>query len=96
MRNYLVRHKYFPFDLTPACGYSVDSQIELYQEIQNNFTNDGKTQMVVVMNKKDLASTNEIEYLKRKLQTKNNEFFLTNAMTGENLDKLIAYLKDKY
>lgn len=84
------------FDPTPACDYSVDSQVELFQEIQNNFTKDGKIQMIIVINKKDLASFNEVEYLKKKLQITDEAFFLTDALTGENLDRLTTYLKGKY
>ena len=86
----------FILDPTPSCGYSVDSQIELYQEIKNNFSKEGKIEIIIVMNKMDLASSNEIEYLKKNLLLKNGEFFLTNALTGENLDKLVAYLKTRY
>ena len=86
----------FILDPTPSCGYSVDSQIELYQEIKNNFSKEGKIEIIIVMNKMDLASSNEIEYLKKNLLLKNGEFFLTNALTGENLDKLVTYLKTRY
>jgi len=86
----------FIFDPTPACGYSVDSQLELYQEIKRNFSKDGKIQIVIVINKKDLASSKEVEYLKEKLLLKNGGYFLTNALTGENLDKLTTYLKTRY
>jgi len=86
----------FIFDPTPACGYSVDSQLELYQEIKRNFSKEGKIQIVIVINKKDLASSKEVEYLKEKLLLKNGGYFLTNALTGENLDKLTTYLKTRY
>ena len=86
----------FIFDPTPACGYDVDSQIELYKEIKDNFTNDGKIEVIIVFNKKDLASSSEINYLKEKLNLKEDDFFLTNALTGENLDLIISYLKNRY
>jgi len=86
----------FVFDPTPACGYSIDSQIELYNEIKLNFTKEGKIEIIIVFNKKDLASFSEIEYLKNKLNLKDEVFFLTNALTGENLDKISSYLKERY
>ncbi|MHA1670109.1 MAG: NOG1 family protein [Promethearchaeota archaeon] len=86
----------FVFDPTPACGYSIDSQIELYNEIKDNFTRDGKIDMLIIMNKEDLASPTEINYLKEKLELNEGEFFITNALTGDNLNKVINYLKQKY
>jgi len=87
---------FFVFDPTPACGYSTDSQIELFYEIKNNFTKEGKIQVSVVFNKMDLASKPEIDYIKSKLQLSDEEYFLTNALTGENIDHLILYLKNRY
>ena len=86
----------FIFDPTPACGYSVDSQIELFNEIKQNFTKNGKIEVIMVFNKKDLASSSEINYLKEKLNLKEGDYFLTNALTGENLDLIISYLKNRY
>lgn len=86
----------FVFDPTPACGYSIDSQIDLYNEIKDNFTQDGKINMLIIMNKKDLASPTEINYLRDKLNLNEGDYFMTNALTGDNLDTLINYLKQKY
>ena len=86
----------FIFDPTPACGYSVDSQIELFNEILQNFTKDGKIEVIMVFNKKDLASSSEINYLKEKLNLKEDDYFLTNALTGENLNLIISYLRNRY
>ena len=86
----------FIFDPTPACGYSIDSQIELYNEIRQNFTKDGEIELKIIFNKMDLSSSSEIEYLKNKLNLKDEGFFLTNALTGENLDKISSYLKERY
>jgi nucleolar GTP-binding protein len=86
----------YVFDPTPACGYSVDSQLELFQEIKNNFTHDSKAQMIIVINKMDLASFNEIKYIESKLNITDKEYFLTNALTGENLELLVSHLRDKY
>ncbi|MFX0176797.1 MAG: GTPase, partial [Candidatus Hodarchaeota archaeon] len=86
----------FVFDPTPACGYSVDSQIELFNEVKENFSKEGKIEIIIVLNKKDLASSSEIDYLKNKLDLKQGEYYLTNALTGENLDQIISLLKVIY
>ena len=86
----------FVFDPTPACGYSIDSQVELYYEIKSNFTKDGKINLFIIINKMDLASSSEIEYLKKQLQIQEEDYFLTNALTGENLDQLISYFNNRY
>ena len=84
------------FDPTPACGYNIDSQIELYKEVKQNFAKDGKIEIVIVFNKKDLASLSEIEYLEERLNLQEDDYFLTNALSGENLDKISSYLKERY
>lgn len=86
----------FVFDPTPACGYDVESQIELFNEIKANFSKDGRVEILIVLNKMDLAKDSEIEYLKDRLTLKDNEFYLTNALSGENLDKIIDDLKERY
>ncbi len=86
----------FIFDPTPSSGYSVDSQIDLYKEIKDSFAKDRNIDMVVVFNKMDLARKNEIEDLRTRLNLKESEIFLTNALTGENLSKLTEYLEKRY
>jgi len=86
----------FIFDPTPASGYTVDSQINLFNEIKENFTKEGKIEMIVIFNKMDISSPSEIDYLKRKLNLTDENFYLTNALTGENLDRIIDYLKNRY
>ncbi|MFX1501631.1 MAG: NOG1 family protein [Promethearchaeota archaeon] len=86
----------FVFDPTPASGYSVESQIELFNEIKNNFSKDGQIEIIIIFNKMDLAKDSEIQFLRDKLTLKDNEFYLTNSLTGENLDKLIIALKLRY
>ena len=86
----------FVFDPTPASGYTVDSQIELFNEVKQNFSKEGQIEMVIVFNKKDLAKDSEIEYLKNKLNLTQNDIILTNALTGENLDRISSFLKKQY
>ncbi|MFW9879585.1 MAG: GTPase, partial [Candidatus Thorarchaeota archaeon] len=86
----------FIFDPTPACGYDITSQIELFHEIKQKFSKEGKIEIIIIFNKIDLAKDSEILYLKEKLNLKDDQFYLTNALSGENLDKLINVLKDRY
>jgi nucleolar GTP-binding protein len=86
----------FVFDPTPSCGYKVDSQLELYYEIHDQFTKQGEIPITIILNKKDLASQLEIEYIKERLNLRETDYFLTNAITGENLDKVIEFLKMHY
>ncbi|KKN58964.1 hypothetical protein LCGC14_0546950 [marine sediment metagenome] len=86
----------FVFDPTPASGYSIESQIELFKEIKLNFSKEGQIEFIVVFNKMDLAKDSEINYLKEKLKLTDNDFYLTNAITGQNLDKLIESIKNRY
>jgi nucleolar GTP-binding protein len=86
----------FIFDPTPACGYNVESQIDLYNEIRNNFSKEGQIEIIIIFNKMDLAKDSEIQYLREKLNLKENEFYLTNALTGESLDKIISELKERF
>ncbi len=46
----------FVFDPTETCGYTLDSQIELYAEIKENFKN-----VVPVLNKMDMAEESVIK-----------------------------------
>jgi nucleolar GTP-binding protein len=86
----------FVFDPTPSCGYRVDSQLELYHEIHDQFTKQGEIPITIILNKKDLASQPEIEYIKKRLTLHETDYFLTNAITGENLDKVIEFLEMHY
>jgi len=86
----------FIFDPTPASGYTIDSQIELFKEIKDNFTEDGDIEIIIVFNKSDLASQNEINHLRKLLNLNEGEYFLTNALSGENLDLLEHYIFNRY
>jgi nucleolar GTP-binding protein len=86
----------FIFDPTPASGYTVDSQIELFHEIKESFSKDKKVDIIIVFNKMDLAKSKELDYLKQKLDLGSGKYFLTNALTGVNLDQLEGHLKERY
>ncbi len=87
---------FFVFDPTPACGYSIDSQLDLFLEVKNNFTKEGEIQMVIIFNKMDLASSEEIKYLRDILNITEKDYFLTNALSGENLELLKEFLTNRY
>jgi nucleolar GTP-binding protein len=86
----------FMFDPTPACGYSIDSQLDLFYEVKNNFTKEGEIQIVIIFNKMDLASSEEIRYLRDKLNITEKDYFLINALSGENLELLRDFLTKRY
>jgi nucleolar GTP-binding protein len=86
----------FIFDPTPACGYSIDSQLDLFYEIKNNFTKEGEIQIVTIFNKMDLASPEEIKFISDKLDLNENQYFLTNALSGENLELLKEFITKRY
>ncbi|MFW9820745.1 MAG: GTP-binding protein, partial [Candidatus Thorarchaeota archaeon] len=86
----------FIFDPTPASGYDIESQVDLYNEIRNNFSKERQIDMLVIFNKMDLAKDSEIQYLKNKLNLNQKDVYLTNAITGENLDIIISIIKQKF
>jgi nucleolar GTP-binding protein len=86
----------FIFDPTPACGYDVESQVELYEEIRLNFSKERQIEIMVIFNKMDLAKDSEIEFLRNKLNLDQKDIYLTNAFTGENLDTITNILKEKF
>jgi len=86
----------FVFDPTPSCGYSIDSQLDLYHEIKNNFTKEGKIQIVIVFNKMDLASAEEIKNLRKRINMEEKDYFLINALSGENIDLLKEFITKRY
>jgi nucleolar GTP-binding protein len=86
----------FIFDPSLASGYTVESQIKLFKEIKVNFSKEGKIGIIIVFNKMDIASESEIKNLKDELKLKEDEYFLTNALSGDNLIKIIDYLKSRY
>jgi nucleolar GTP-binding protein len=81
----------FIFDPTVTSGYSVDHQISLFHEILTEFIEKVSVPYILVFNKKDLASQEEVAYLKSKLPIDEDlkQFISTNAKDGDNMDELI-------
>ena len=44
----------------------------------------------------NLAKTSEIDYLRNKLNLGEDQFIITNALTEENLDRIISNIKSRY
>jgi nucleolar GTP-binding protein len=86
----------FVFDPTPACGYNINAQINLFNEIRKKFVQKEEIAYIIVFNKMDLASKSEIKYLKERLGLEGEKYILTNALTGENLDHIISNLRDRF
>ena len=86
----------FIFDPTPACGYNIESQINLFNEVNRDFIKNKDIQIKIIFNKMDLASQQEIEYLQNTLGLNKEDYILTNALTGENIELILSYLRNKY
>ena len=86
----------FIFDPTPSCGYSVQSQVELFNEIRKNFTRNNTVEMLIVFNKIDLAKELEINSLLKLLNLSVDDVILINALTGENLESIISFFESRY
>lgn len=84
----------FVFDPTPASGYDITSQLNLYHEVRENFADDFEIPVLVVINKIDFATPSEIQALLSQLQMAEEEVFLINAKDGENVEKLVKKLLD--
>jgi len=86
----------FIFDPTPSCGYDIESQINLFNEVKNEFIKFEDLDIIPIFNKKDLASQSEISYLQQRLGIEEKDYILTNALTGENLEEILHQLEDKF
>lgn len=86
----------FVFDPTPACGYNIQSQINLFHEVKTSFIKDKDIPIKVIFNKMDLASEEEIKYLREQLGLDKEEYILTNALIGKNLEHILSYLQEQF
>ncbi len=77
--------------LQSTSGYPIDSQISLFNEILHEFIEQVKVPYLMVINKMDLATSEEIDYLKANLpiDEKEKNYVITNAKDGVNMDSLI-------
>ncbi|MGV9198908.1 MAG: NOG1 family protein [Promethearchaeia archaeon] len=87
---------FFVFDPTPSSGYSVESQIKLFRELKDKFIADKDIETQIIFNKMDFASQKEIKDLAIQLEVDSEDFVLTNALKGENINKLKTLLDNKF
>jgi len=91
----------FMFDPTPTCGYDIQSQVNLFHEVRANFCTSTNIQLIIVLNKMDLATEEEIQVLFDLLgDIEGIPYFKVNSMTGENTKEVIEYIlrlvKERY
>ncbi len=87
--NYLADLILFILDVSEFCGYTIEEQINLLNEIKNLF----KIPIVVVLNKIDISDKEKLMDIKEKL--KDFEIIEISADKEINLDELKKYLKEK-
>ncbi len=81
--KHLASKLVFIIDPSEACGYPIEMQVKLLKEIKNNF----RTDILVILNKIDLAQKETIEALERQL--KEFEIIHICAQEGKGIDDLI-------
>ncbi|GAB4329283.1 MAG: NOG1 family protein [Promethearchaeota archaeon] len=84
----------FVIDPTESCGYPLVEQLELLEEIRQNFARDLGTPIVVVASKVDLATTEQLQVLDERLPKDVSGRFFVNALTGEGADSMVAAAVD--
>ncbi len=89
----------FMFDPTASSGYDVESQINLYKEVREDFADDFEIPVKIVVNKIDFATEEEIADLLTKVQLTKEDVILINAKDGINVeavvDDLQTYFKER-
>lgn len=83
----------FMLDPTMTSGYSIDHQISLFKEIKKYFIEQVNVPYILLINKMDMATEKEFDYIIKKLNLKENDFIKTNAKNGENVDLLIKKIR---
>ncbi|MHA1820668.1 MAG: NOG1 family protein [Promethearchaeota archaeon] len=84
----------FIIDPTETSGYSVDHQIALFNEIMENFISKIEIPYFILLNKMDLATKEQIDYVINKLKLDEDMYILTDAKNGQNIDKVISKITD--
>lgn len=87
----------YMFDPTISCGYSVDHQISLFNEVKSNFIDIVKLPWLILLNKKDLASEKEQQYVINKLKLKPQNYLIINSKDGpfdEFLSRIFQIIQD--
>ncbi len=84
--KHLAAKLIFMIDPSEACGYPVEVQVKLLKEVKNNFG----IEMIVALNKSDLAERGKMEALERQL--KGFEVIAISAQEGKGIDRLIKVI----
>lgn len=87
----------FMFDPTISCGYNVEHQISLFNEIKTNFMDVVKIPWLILLNKNDLATQKEQEYIINKLKLKVENYLIINSKEGpfdEFLNKIFRIIQE--
>ncbi len=86
----------FVFDPTLTSGYDIESQVELYKEIKNQFLESLTIPIKILINKIDMATPEEINQLLEKIDKKKENVMLVSAKDGENTDLVLKFLLDYF
>ncbi|MBN2157406.1 MAG: 50S ribosome-binding GTPase [Candidatus Lokiarchaeota archaeon] len=86
----------FIFDPSKTSGYSIHHQISLFKEILHEFINKVGVPCIIIFNKMDLATDEEMEELQKKIEPEigNLSIIRTNAKDKKNLELLIEKILD--
>lgn len=83
--KHLGRVIVYIFDPSEYCGYPVDEQTHLFEEIYREF---GEFPFIVVLNKVDIAEEEKIRTIEEFIRSKGLEPLRVSALNGEGLDEL--------
>ncbi len=84
----------FMFDPTESCGFPVDSQLSLFREIKKYFIDIVKIPYIILLNKMDIATEDEIQFIINKIELEKNCFIRTNAKDGTNINEFVKKIRE--
>jgi nucleolar GTP-binding protein len=83
----------FMFDPTPNCGFPIEEQLDLLNEVKTTFPSIDR---VILITKIDLATPAEIDTIKVRLESVGEKTIVTySATTRENEAQFLAVIKEK-
>ncbi len=91
--RHLAKVILFLLDPTMHSGYELERQLRLLEEIVQNFKD---VPIIVVINKIDIASREEVERARRAVSDLVNEVYETSAISEESARDMIMKVIDKY
>ncbi len=84
--KYLADKLIFIIDASETCGYSLETQLRLFNEVKNNF----KSEIIVMVNKADIAEKEKIGGIRNKIRS--NKVLVVSAEKGEGIELLAELL----